>query len=509
MKRNWIQIWKIRRYLFIYAAGLFTISANAQKPKQKTNLLFIWTDEQNYFTMKAYGNNVIKTPALDSLADESFVFEKAYVTQPVCSPSRGSVMTGMYPHTHGITTNNIPLDENIKTLPEIINDSAYSTAYIGKWHLGNEIFAQQGFQTWRPMEDGYDKYYSPDKDTNARSDYHHWLVEKGYQPNQKEKNKFSRSFAAKLPLEHCKPKFLEEKTIEFLEENKDKPFIAYVNFLEPHMPFYGPLDSLYSPDEVILPPNFYDSLDEDEPLKYRLKQEFCQKKYGHDEKEYRELIARYWGLVTQVDMSVGAILNKLEEMGIDDNTIVVFTSDHGDMMGAHKLVEKSVMFEESVRVPLLLKVPGINKSQKIIQERVSHIDLVPTLLDLMGTEIPEYVQGKSLVPVLKGNELPDRDVFIEWNVNNDNKSGVTKETRLADEEIIEEVGSASVRTIISKDGWKLALNDKDNSQLFDLNNDPLETTNLFYDPKYKEKVKELTAKIKEWQKKTNDTLKLE
>jgi arylsulfatase A-like enzyme len=485
---------------------LILVAVNACTPvKTKPNLLFIWTDEQQYFTMKAYGNEIIQTPNLNRLASESFVFEKAYVTQPVCSPDRASVMTGLYPHTHGIVANNIPLAAEVKTLPEIIADPDYHTAYMGKWHLGDEIFAQRGFGTWVSIEDNYIQYYGHGKDREARSDYHHWLVEKGYEPN--ERNRFSRSYAARLPLEHCKPKFLEEEAIRFMETHKDDPFILYINFLEPHMPFFGPLDSLYSPDEVILPGSFDDVPSFDDPLSHRLRWEGIKRQYGTTEEEFRELIARYWGLVTQVDMSVGAILDKLESLGLAENTIVVFTSDHGDMMGAHRLVTKGVMYEESVRIPFLLKDPRLNTSQRIIREWVSQVHIVPTLLDLMGHEVPGYLEGKSLVPSMKEDKFPAEDIFIEWNSHMDYRVRDWAEREITEADSVQLAASPSIRTIISKEGLKLSLSNRDKSQLFDLNKDPLEIENLFYKDEYQQTIKELEGKIKKWQTLTNDTLR--
>lgn len=484
---------------------LLLVAVNACNPeKTKPNLLFIWTDEQQYYTMKAYGNEVIQTPNLDRLADGSFVFEKAYVTQPVCSPDRASVMTGLYPHTHGIVANNIPLPEEVKTLPEIIGDQDYRTAYMGKWHLGNEIFKQRGFDDWVSIEDSYIQYYGPDKDREARSDYHHWLLEKGYQPN--DRNRFSRSFAASLPLEHCKPKFLEENAIEFLEANRHNPFILYINFLEPHMPFFGPLDSLYSPDEVILPGSFNDVGSENDPLSHRLKREGNKRQYGSTEAEFRALIARYWGLVSQVDRSVGAILDKLESLGLSEHTIVVYTSDHGDMMGAHRMVAKGVMYEEAVRIPFLLKDPRLNTSQRMIPERVSQVDIVPTLLDLMGHEVPGYLEGKSLLPALKADKFPAEDIFIEWNSHMDYRVRDWAEREITEADSVQLAANPSIRTVISKEGMKLSLSNRDKSQLFDLNKDPLEIENLFYQEGYKQTINELAGKIKEWRSVTNDTL---
>ena len=475
--------------------------------KSKPNLLFIWTDEQQYFTMKAYGNEIIQTPNLDLLASESFVFEKAYVAQPVCTPNRAAVMTGLYPHTTGTVNNNIPLPKDIKTLPEIIDDPEYHSAYMGKWHLGDEIYKQRGFDTWVSIEDNYIQYYQPGRDREDRSDYHHWLLEKGYSPDNKD-NRFSRSFAARRPFEHCKPKFLEEKAIEFLDNIGNEPFILYINFLEPHMPFFGPLDSLYAPADVLIPKNFYNIPGEDDPLKYTKKQKSVMKKYGSTEEEFRELIARYWGLVTQVDSSVGAILNRLESLGLSENTIVVYTSDHGDMMGSHQMAEKSVMYEEAVRIPFLLKDPRLNMSHKMIEERVSQIDIVPTLLDLMDREIPDNLQGKSLVPALNVDNYPAEDIFIESNSRADYRIDASGKTILDDKDEIKSPSSPSIRTVISKEGWKLSLSNRDKSQLFNLNDDPGETTNLYYREEYRDKVRELAGKIQDWQSLTKDSISL-
>lgn len=502
---------QITRRDFIWAssaasAGMIMPGCNfISNSKRKPNLLFIWTDEQRADTMAVYGNKKIKTPALNKLAEQSFVFLKSYVTQAVSTPSRCSVMTGLYPHTSGLTANNIPLSDDVLCFPELLNDPEYKTAYMGKWHLGDEIFAQHGFQDWISIEDEYSSYYTEGKDRAARSSYHHWLVEKGYKPGID--NTFSRNFAASLPIEHCKPKFLEEKACRFLKEHQDNPFVLYINFLEPHMPFTGPLNDLYDPEDIDLPGNFNDPLEENVPLRYQLQRESSRKRYGPDEKSFRKLISRYWGMVTQIDRSVGVILQRLEQLGLDENTIVVYTSDHGDMMGSHQMVEKTVMYEESVRVPFLMKVPFITTGQTIIPQRISHIDIVPTLLELMNKPVPAFLQGKSLKPVLENQVEPKGYVFIEWTPDEAKKEGNSGSSTNKNDEVFLALIS-STRTVIAPDGWKLCLSDTDKSQLFNLNKDPLETTNLFYEPEWKDKINFLVYKIKEWQKITHDQLML-
>lgn len=475
---------------------------------EKPNLLFIWTDEQRADTMRAYGNTKIKTPNLNKLADESIVFEKAYVSQTVCTPSRSTVLTGLWPHQNGCTENNIPLDASIKCLPEILNDPDYRTGYFGKWHLGDEIFAQHGFEEWQSIEDGYRKYYRPERDRSQKSNYWHFLKNLGYEPDTSSGH-FSRGFAARRPIEHCKPKFLELQAVDFLERHQNEPFLLHINFLEPHMPFYGPLDDLHSPDDIELPFSYFNYESEKEPLRYRfLRERYRQRGFeGNDlkvEAGWKRLLANYWGLVSQVDRSVGAILAALERLNLAENTIVVYTSDHGDMMSAHRLLAKTVMYEEAARVPWLIRFPKRLRHQ-VFKPRVSHIDLVPTLLELMNRKIPGDLPGKSLVPVLEGHRPVDEEIFIEWNP-------FERHARFAkaseSDPQLKAAFLASIRTVITRDGWKLCRSDQDFSQLFNLQQDPGETTNLYYDPASRAKIRELESKIFAWQQRTNDELTL-
>jgi choline-sulfatase len=461
--------------------------AGGQPRLKKPNLLFLWTDEQRADTMAAYGNTKIRVPNLNKLASQSFVFRNAYVTQPVCSPSRCSVMTGLWPHTSGITRNNLPLRPETPCLPELLNDPDYRTAYMGKWHLGDEIFPQHGFEEWVSIEDMYWKRYTKVRDKeHAMSDYYNYLVSLGHKLN----GRFVRAYAAKLPFEHSKPKFLERRACDFLRRHRDEPFILYVNFLEPHMPFTGPFDKEYDPACVDLPSNLRDPLEENEPDVYHRFRKQLIAEYGSDEKSMRELIARYWGLVTEVDTCVGGILNTLEELGLADNTIVVYTSDHGDMMGAHGMVTKGVMYEEATKVPWVMRIPWMRKEQRIIERPVSHIDLVPTLLELMGGKVRTALQGHSLLPLMEGGNVGEDHVFIEWNVGRGEELNVP------------------VRTVVSPDGWKLSLFKGDKGQLFNLKKDPGETANLFDSSRHQDVIRRLSSRIRQWQKKTKDTLEL-
>ncbi|MCL4692797.1 MAG: sulfatase-like hydrolase/transferase [Candidatus Hydrogenedentes bacterium] len=500
-----------RNFLASTAAATLAASASSApaRPKRKPNLLFIWTDEQRADTIDVYGNTRIQSPNLSKLAAESIVFENAYVSQPVCTPSRSTVLTGLWPHQNGCRQNNIALSYDVPAFPKLVDDPDYRSGYFGKWHLGDEIFAQHGFEEWRSIEDGYWRYYREDRDITKNSDYAAWLVSQGHTPTE-DRGGFSRNYAASLPIEQCKPKFLELEACDFLRRHRDEPFILHVNFLEPHMPFTGPLNDLHGLDEVALPANHNDPLEENEPLSYRMRSEKYKGIYTGDldlatEAGWRRLIANYWGLVSQVDRSVGAILATLEELGLAEDTIVVYTSDHGDMMGSHKLVEKGYMYEEAMRVPWLIRYPRFQRRHEVLKGRFSHIDLVPTLLDLMGAAVPDTLPGKSLVPRMKGARIADQPVFVEWNApetmgEGRNPAGATRDAT--------QTSGPHSRTIISPDGWKLTLNVGDSSQLFYLREDPGDTTNLIDRDEHRPVVQRLTAELRAWQDRTGDTLEL-
>ncbi|MBN1641061.1 MAG: sulfatase-like hydrolase/transferase [Anaerolineae bacterium] len=481
------------------------------------NLLFIFTDEQRYDTMAAYGNRAIETPALNRLAAQSVVFERAYVTQSVCTPSRSSILTGLYPHTNGCTENNIPLPADVPCLPEMLAPGAYATAYHGKWHLGDEVFAQHGFEEWRSIEDGYAPYYGAGRDRDQRSTYHHWLIAQGCTPRNGAS--FGRGEAARLPEALGKPAYLAQEASRYIREHQHEPFVLYVNFLEPHMPFYGPRDDQYDPAQIPLPPNFEARPTDRQPLKARLFERAYYQR-GHSglplqtEADWRRMIANYWGLCSLVDTHVGAILDTLADCGLEENTIVVYTSDHGDMMGSHRLIAKCVAFEEAVRVPLLVRLPGQRSAVRVPQP-VSQIDLAPTLLDLMGQPIPDGLQGASLRPAIDGQ--PDRaphDVFIEWNGHNNGLGDVIGQVSVPEEmrdlAPMDDIVSAitdPVRTVITPDGWKFNCSTRGEHELYYLHDDPLELVNRA-GPDMAPRMAALADRIRAWQARTGDTVPL-
>jgi arylsulfatase A-like enzyme len=470
--------------------------------ERKPNLLLLLPDQQRADTISCYGGIKVYAPNLNKLASESVAFERAYVTHPVCTPSRSSLMTGTWPHINGCTRNNVPLDRRFRVFPELMEDRDYRTAYIGKWHLGEEGPAGCGFQQWISTDD--------------HGDYVNFLVSAGVAPD-KPNGRFSKLAISNLPLELSRPKFLEKHACEFIEKHHRDPFILVVGFVEPHSPYNGPLNNEHPLDQVDLDVTATLPESENIPLRYRLMREWQQTEamldrerlpvqlfFGITPEEYRSIKQRYLGLITLVDQSVGVILECLERFGLSGDTIVVHTSDHGDSLGAHHLFGKETMFEEAARVPLLIRLPG-QKMGKIVLQPVSHIDLVPTLLDLLRQPRHPQCVGKSLLPVINAEVAPPENAFLEWAPN---RTKVKKGTSLARRRMVKRAVEESTRAVVTREGWKLCLRDKDSNELYNLNDDPWETHNLYENRQYAPVISRLTGEIHRWQESANDKFRL-
>jgi arylsulfatase A-like enzyme len=373
----------------------------AEAGKKPPNLIVFLTDQQRVDTLGAYGNTQIRTPHLDRLAQRSFVFDAFYVSNPVCTPSRASLLTGLYPNKHGSWMNSIPLDPKVPILVEMLRDPEYASAYYGKWHLGNEIFKQRGFTDFDSTEI-YQKWWSEDQDHSQRSGYYHFLKEKGIEADTPYGH--SRDLTNRLSKELSKPVYLAQRGIRFLEQHRDRPFALYLSFLEPHAfadhkqgpPFTNVYGDLYDPADMPIPDSFFEEMDPTVSFAKRLMRLALARgelpiAYPQTVQELREAMARYWGLVTLVDEMVGRVLERLRELGLEQNTIVVFTSEHGEMMGDHRLMSKMNSYEEAATVPFLLSVPGLWDRSRRIKKPVSQVDVTPTLLDLMGQPLPDHL----------------------------------------------------------------------------------------------------------------------
>jgi arylsulfatase A-like enzyme len=470
----------------------------------------LWSDQQRPDTIGAYGNGLIRTPHLDRLAAGGALFEQAYCTQPVCTPSRASALTGLFPHTHGARRCNVVLSRAVPTLAELLRPRGYVGGYVGKWHLGFELRPQRGFDDfWASTEDLY-THHDPQEGTSA---YHRFLVDRGYAPGDPSRMGypvFNRETAARLPEEVGKPAFTARECIRFLETYGDRPFVLSANFLEPHFPFFGPFDDLYDPEAIPLPASWYRAPGPDVPRHYRLlRREYATRNphvRSNDERGWKELTARYWGLCSLIDKYTGRILERLDELGLADDTIVVYTSDHGDMMGQLRMVTKSVQYEGAVRVPLLIRAPGLQPRR--LATPVSLVDLTPTLLDLLGLPVPAHMQGESLAPLLRGGDVAadEAEVFVEWNEWDGVQQVWSPVAGVADPDEAQPP-SIDARTI-RRGRWKLSLYATGEGELYDLVSDPEETRNVIHDATRAGVVADLYDRLRRWQRETGDLLAL-
>ena len=292
-----------------------------------------------------------------------------------------------------------------------------------------------------------------------------------------------------------------------------------MNFLEPHFPYTGPLNDYYDPESVPDSPIFL----KDPPGDASLMSQLMAKLYktgedamapnaakelrgevasppGQEADDLRQIRARYFGLVTLLDRALGMILDTLDELGLSDNTIVVFTSEHGDQLGDHGILHKMVMYEDTVRVPMLVRVPGVGPRR--VGGRYSHIDTVPTLLDLMGYDAPTHLQGCTRASALAGDsDLSGVDAYVAWHGRG--LDGLS--LPMSPLELQRDIPH---RVIITSDGWKLNLAVGDYCELYNLNDDPHEETNLFYTGDHGDKVVELARRIRAWQYANGDRVPL-
>ena len=496
----------------------------------RPNVLLICTDQQRRDTMACYGNDVVQSPHVNALAEQSYVFENCYVTVAVCSPARASLLTGLYPHTAGVIKNSVALPESSPTIAALAPDT-YRTAKFGKWHLGNDLVAQNGFEEWVATEDEHESNptHTRREDRYRTSVYFDFLKSHGYEPHRRTDGglAFSQQQRSMLPAEHTMSTFLGDNVAEFIRRNTSEPWLMCAMFFEPHPPYNGPFNDMYSSDEVMVGPNFLRMPDANTPLWHRRRAAHHLNGEASDyfrvndessptldagaesrpletEDDWRALRARYYGLVTLMDRGVGKVLDALEESGQADRTVVVFTSDHGDGLGDRGMLgTKRAFYEEIAGVPLLMRVPWMNDAQTHVEGSIGHVDIVPTLLELMGvpaSEMPSHLQGQSRVDVLAGREELCDDVFMQWYEH-------SPTVPLGNPDI-ERMSQVSWRSVVTADRWKLNLSPGDQCELYDLNRDPFEMHNRFDDPDCRDRVRDMTARIRIWQRAVDDELVL-
>ena len=446
---------------------LFAALGQALVLAKPYNVLLIQTDEHHFKTLGCYGGRIVETPNIDWIAKNGAIATSFYATTPVCSPSRGALISGRYPQNTLVTNNNIPLGDHVVTFAEVLRRKSYKTGYAGKWHLDG-----LGKPQWAPSRKfGFD-------DNRYMFNRGHWkkfeitrdgprvaAIKRG-KPYYGVENADSESFSTA---------WLANRTIDFINANKTKPFCYMVNFPDPHGPntVRKPYNTMYKNVKVPIPVSVNKSRAQ-------------TPRWGAASPRItadtvRMLMPNYYGMVKCLDDNIGRILDALRKNGQIDHTIIVFTADHGDLCGEHGRLNKGVPYEGSARVPFLFYYPGEIPPGTVVNQALSCVDFVPTLFALTGDTLPEGVEGRDASALFRGAKTKWEDIaFI--------RSTSTGKPWLA----------------AVTDRYKLVYSALGDPWLYDLQKDPDELNNAFNEPNSKKVVQQLTVKLAAYTKRHND-----
>jgi N-acetylglucosamine-6-sulfatase len=351
---------------------------------RRPNMVFILVDDLRWDGLGCTGHAFAQTPHIDRLAKEGATFRNAFVTTPLCSPSRGSYLTGRYVHAHGVidNTDRGELSHRLTTFPKLLKDAGYATAYVGKWHMGRDDSPRPGFDRWVSFK-GQGVYNDPEINIDGKS-----AKINGYMTD-----------------------ILGEHGVEFASRKHAKPFCLYLAHKAVHGPF-TPAErhkSDFASNAIERAANAKDTL-ESKPAMTRIVDGSPAVRPGGGSGD--ELIRNQMRCMRSVDDSVGALVSALEKTGQLDNTLILFTSDNGYFWGEHGLGDKRWAYEESIRIPMIARYPKLIKAGTALDQDVLNIDVAPTMLDLAGVARPADMHGRSVLPLLKNNRAPWRREFL-------------------------------------------------------------------------------------------------
>ena len=460
---------------YVATPNLQAQSTAANEPSQeKMNLIVIMTDEHNFRTLGCYrktmegrqaymwGPDVVETPHIDSLAEQGALCSSFYATTPVCSPSRACLISGLYPQKTPVVTNNIPLDDGIVSFAEILGQHGYTTGFAGKWHLDGT--AKPG---WAPKRKfGFE-------DNRFMFNRGHWkkLEQTATGPKVAAQKKGQPSYDVDGADEKTfTTDFLIDRLIDFVDINKSKPFCYMVSLPDPHGPdtVREPYASMYQ-DHTYLKPTTFDKPAEDLPA------------WGQKQKSGFGM-ATYYGMVKCIDDNMGRLIEQLRTSGILDRTVIVFTSDHGDLRGEHHRQNKGVPYEGSTRIPFLIRFPGKIQPGTRVDQALSSIDFAPTILPMMGIATDRQFDGRDASRLFQSKPAK------KWQ----------------DISIVRGTGQKQGWLMAVTDRYKLVVSATDPPWLFDLERDPDEVANVFTHPGYREIARELAISLQEYGQQHDD-----
>ena len=419
----------------------------------KKQLVFIMTDTTRKDMLGCYGDERMKTPNLDKLAEEGIRFENAYTTQPVCGPARSALFTGLFPHSNGMITNSIALGDNVKTIGQRLWDNGIKCGYMGKWHLDGSDYFGNGI-----CPDGWDKKYWYDMRT--------YLEE--LSPDERVKSRQPKSsYEAWMTSEFTYAHRCSNRALDFLEENKNNSFFLAISYDEPHGPFLcpPPYNTMYEDFKLEDNPAYHDDLS-NKPLFQKL---WAGEHLGKSSEELRRRgknFPLYLGCNSFVDSEIGRVIDRVNTIAPD--ALIIFTTDHGDMLGAHCLDGKNATaYRETANVPLIIR--GGEKG-KIVYDPSSHIDIAPTIMEYMGLPVPKLMEGKSILPqIYNTKEKINETVFLEFTRYEVDHDGF---------------GGLQIMRAAVNNRYKLVINLLDTDEFYDMEKDPYEVTNQINNENY-------------------------
>ncbi len=425
------------------------------------NVVFILTDDHRYDAMGFTNHPFLETPHLDSMARNGVHLKNAFVTTSLCSPSRASILTGLYTHKHRVIDNNRLVPDGTIFFPQFLQKAGYSTAYVGKWHMGGaHDNPRPGFDHWVSFR-GQGNYLSPGPRYTINVNGQR-VPQKGYITDE-----------------------LTDYAVDWLEKQKgDKPFFLYLSHKAVHANFtpakrhegrYAEknLDFLPKGEELSAAKNTPRWVRDQKNSWHGINFSY------HSDRGLEYLYRRYCESILAVDDSVGRVLAQLKKMGIHDNTLVVYMGDNGFMWGEHGLIDKRVAYEASIRVPMMMQCPDLFEGDKVIERVIGNIDVGPTIMHAAGLTTPDYMDGKSFLELPNKDDPNWRDYFLYvyyWE-----KNFPQSPTQFA-------LRGEQYKYITYYGLW-------DTDELYDLKADPGETRNLIHEPKFAEIAKEMEDRL--------------
>ncbi|MAS38354.1 MAG: sulfatase [Anaerolineaceae bacterium] len=464
-------------------------------PDSRPNILFIMSDDHAAHAMSCYGSRINQTPNLDRIANGGMRFDNCFCTNSICTPSRASILTGTYNHINNVTTLSTPMDNTLPTFPKLLQAEGYQTAIFGKWHLGTgPDHCPTGFDDWAVLP-GQGLYHNPMFIFNG-PDGGTSKVVKGYVTD-----------------------IIADMSLDWLKQrDPDRPFMLMCHHKAPHRP-WEPDEKhahMYLNEDIPEPETLYDDYANrasaaaaaEMRVGVHMVATDLKTEYGYDLPEdelrkwaYQRYIKDYLRVVASIDDNVGRLLDYLDGEGLTDNTIVVYTSDQGFFLGDHGWYDKRFMYEESLRMPFILRYPREVAAGTQNDDMILNVDFAPMFLDLVGLPVPEHYQGRSFRPLLAGDTPDDwRDAmyYRYWMHKTHHNVYAHYGIRTLRYKLIyyyaDALGQAGTIDETYEPEW----------ELFDLQNDPYELNNVYQDPAYADVVKTLTDDLHRMQADVGD-----